>query len=130
MSASFFRLIYTFLPCLVGGYAVAVFLTTRPLPAARAWTLGFVIAAVLTLGVSAVLSPHLGLPLTDRSMLMSYASLYFIPTIVLVGAAIGLRSHGVNRNSGIVALVALFLAAAWAGRYAGSYYLNIAPIVH
>jgi hypothetical protein len=129
MSASFFRLIYTLLPCLVGAYAVAVFLTTRPLLAARAWTLGLLIALILTFGVSAVVSPHFGLPLTDRSMLMSYGSLYVIPTIVLVGAAIGLRTHGVARSSGIVVLVALFLAAAWAGRYAAFYYLNIGPII-
>jgi len=130
MNDSLARLIYTLLPCLVGAYAVAVFLTTRPISATRSWLLGLLIAFVLTLGASAVIARRFGIPVMERSVLESFASLYFIPAIVLVASALGLRSRGVNRNTGVVVLVALFLGAAWFGRSTAYHFLDLVGAVH
>jgi hypothetical protein len=129
MNDSVYRLIYTLLPCLVGAFAAAVFLTTRPISAARACVLGFLIAAMLTLGVTTVVGPGSGLALHDRAVrglyidfLGLFGSLYFIPAIVLVPTAVVMRARGVGRGIGIVTLIALFLASAWAGRLVSSHF--------
>jgi hypothetical protein len=120
MNESFYRLIYTLLPCLVGAYAAALLLTTRSISAARAWMLGLLIAAVLTLGATMVVT--MGVPM-DRSnfflyenFLALFGSLDIIPTIILIPTARALRARGANRGVGIVVLVAVFLASAWLAR--------------
>lgn len=120
MNDSVYRLIYTLLPCLVGAFAVAVFLTSRPISAVRAWLLGVVIASALTLGALIVNRPRFGYLQSDVPLYLRlvelFGSLYFIPMIVLVPTALGLRSRGTSRNTGVVILVALFLVSAWVAR--------------
>src|SRR5690348_4014923 len=93
------RLVYTILPCLVGAFSVAVFLTTRPISASRAWVLGLLIASLLTLGAARVMGPRARV-WTDGSVLVGYGSLYFVPMIALVGAALALRSRAASRGVG------------------------------
>jgi hypothetical protein len=82
--------------------------------------LGLLIAAVLTLGATMVVT--MGVPM-DRSnfflyenFLALFGSLYLIPTIILIPTARALRARGANRGVGIVVLVAVFLASAWLAR--------------
>jgi hypothetical protein len=110
------RLVFTILPCLVGAYAAAVYLTARPISATRAWTLGVLIATLLTFAAVTVMGPWNRVWM-DRSVFLWYGSLYFIPTIVLVPTALGLRGRRVSRGVGVVVLIILFLATAGIGRY-------------
>ena len=130
MSDSFYRLIYTVLPCLVGTYAAALFLTTRSISTTRAWVLGLVIASVLTLGATKVATSGFGPVLSGSSGLFTnflalYGSLYFIPMIVLIPTARALRARGTSRGLGIVILVAVFLASAWLAR---NYAVRFEPV--
>ena len=113
------RLVFTILPCLVGAFAAAVFLTTRRISAGRAWTLGLLIASLLTFGAVTVMEPPARV-WRDGFILLSYGGLYFIPVVVLIPAALALRSRRMSRGVGIVVLIVLFLAAAGIGRYVAS----------
>jgi hypothetical protein len=130
MNERLFTLVNTILPCLTAAYAAAVFVTTRSISTARAWLLGIVIASLLAIGASIVVGSAVGLPATTESILESSASLYFIPTIVLVATATTLRSRRVNRNVGIGILVACFVAAAWASRIAASHFFDLVGTVY
>lgn len=116
------RLVFTGLPCLVGAYAAALFLTTRPIPAKRAWSLGLLIASLLTVGASIAMRPLFST--ATASILESFACLYFIPTIVLVATALALRSRAVGRGVGVTVLVALFLASTWAAGQAAFHFIG------
>ena len=126
MNESFYRLVYTFLPCLVGAFAAAVFLTTKPISATRACLLGFIVASVLTLGVTVTAGPGIGYLRSERGLYIDFlelfGSLYFIPMIVLLPTTLLLRAQGVGCGTGIVILVALFLASAWVSRLAASHF--------
>jgi len=122
-------LVYTILPCLVGAYAAAVFLTARPISASRAWSVGLLIATLLTIGATVAMRPFFGFSYPTSSMVEAYACLYFIPTIVLVAAAVGLKSRGTSRGVGVIVLVAVFLGATFAGAQASFFFVGFVNAV-
>jgi hypothetical protein len=115
------QLFYTFLQCLTGAYAAAVFLTTRPISVARAWVLGLVVASLLTLGTA--MTSRIGLARPNVGLIAASSIVYFVPTIVLVATALSLRSRRVSRNVGVGVIVALFLVVAAIARYLAPYFL-------
>ena len=120
MSEAFYQLIYTLLPCLVGAYAAALFLTTRSISSARSWMLGLFIASMLTIGATMVVMTGVRMERSNLGLyerfLALFGSLYFIPMIVLIPTARALRAWRMSRGVGIVILVAVFLASAWLAR--------------
>ena len=123
------RLVFTILPCLVGAYAAAVFLTTRSISARAAWGLGLLVASVLTVGAYVATKPMFNGVAPAASILESYCCLYFIPTIVLVATAVWLRSRNTSRNVGVTVIVALFLASSWIASFAASRFVGFVNVV-
>lgn len=123
------RLVYTIFPCLVGAYAAAVFLTTRSISAKAAWSLALLVASALTIGALIAMRPRYSPATSTASIVESYVALYFIPAIVLVGAAVVLRSRDTARGVGIIAIVALFLASTWFAEQMSARLMNFVNAV-
>jgi hypothetical protein len=119
-----FLAVYTVLPCLTAAFAAALFLTPRSIRPATAWLLAMLIAGLLTLGASAVIQRAAGGTIPVASLVKAYATLYFLPTIVLTSVALSLRDRLGSRTAGIVIILALFLGISFMSRRASGYFLD------
>lgn len=124
MSDSLFFVVYTLLPCLTGAFAAALFLTSRSIQPGIAWLLAVLIAGLLALGVSTVVQQVAGGAIPVVSLIKAYATLYFLPTVVLTSVALSLRGRVRSRITGIVVILVLFLGISFVSRRASAYFLD------
>jgi hypothetical protein len=116
---------YLLIPSLIGAFAIALFLTRRQLSPSTTWPVGLTLTALLVAGISWTLRRELGGNTPAASLLSAFATLYFIPFVVLTGAASGIRSRVASRGLGIALLVGLFLATSVVAHYASGYFFDI-----
>lgn len=124
MSDSLFLVVYTLLPCLTGAFAAALFLTSRSIRPGIAWLLAVLIAGLLALGVSTVVQQVAGGTIPVVSLIKAYATLYFLPTVLLTSVALSLRGRVRSRITGIVVILVLFLGISFVSRRASAYFLD------
>jgi len=112
-------------PCLTGAFAIALFLARRPVAAPATWLGGLlVIAFLVAAAVAGVYVAARGV-VPASSLIKAFALQYYIPFVVLTGAAFRFRARVRSRHLGVALLIVLFLIAGTAASYAAGHYFDI-----
>jgi hypothetical protein len=118
-------IVYTILPCLVGVFAAALYLTRRSIPHRTAWQLAILIAVVLVAGATVTMRDASRGQVAVSTFLKAYTSLYLLPSIILTAVALGMRER-IGRVIGIIVLAGAFVATTMAARSLSGYFLDLA----
>jgi len=115
---------YLLVPGLIGAFAIGLFLTRRPITSTTLWLVGVFVVGVLVAGISWAIYRQMHGGVQAATLLEAFATLYYIPFIVLTGATLAIRTRLQSRGVGVALLIVLFLATGVVARYASGYFLD------